>query len=92
MRIRKRRHDKKQWMQKGGIGEIIAVIFALSMAYYTDRKPNFRAEASRRKVFDMLVAEKMLVHGIHYPFPALAHVEKTPTGYREIPVAWNPTI
>jgi hypothetical protein len=40
----------------------------------------------------MLVAEKMLVQGFHYPFPALAHVEKTVTGYREIPVAWNPMI
>jgi glyoxylase-like metal-dependent hydrolase (beta-lactamase superfamily II) len=50
------------------------------------------AEAIRRKVYDMLVAEKMLVHGFHYPFPALAHVEKSATGYREVPVAWNPTI
>ncbi len=49
-----------------------------------------QAEAMRRKVYDMLVAEKMLVQGFHYPFPALAHVEKTATGYREIPVAWNP--
>jgi hypothetical protein len=46
----------------------------------------------RRKVYDMLVAEKMLVQGFHFPFPALAHVEKTATGYREIPVPWNPTI
>ena len=51
-----------------------------------------QAEAMRRKVYDMLVAEKMLVQGFHYPFPALAHVEKTATGYRDIPVAWNPTI
>lgn len=51
-----------------------------------------QAEAMRRKVYDMLVAEKMLVQGFHYPFPALAHVEKTATGYREIPVAWNPMI
>ena len=51
-----------------------------------------QAEAMRRKVYDMLVAEKMRVQGFHYPFPALAHVEKTATGYREIPVAWNPTI
>jgi len=58
---------------------------------FFDHDPN-RAEATRRKVYDMLVAEKMLVQGIHYPFPALAHVEKTATGYREIPVAWNPTI
>ena len=58
---------------------------------YFDHDP-IAAEATRRKVYDMLVAEKMLVQGFHYPFPSLAHVEKTATGYREIPVAWNPTI
>ena len=50
------------------------------------------AEATRRKVYDMLVADKMRVQGFHYPFPSLAHVEKSGSGYREIPVAWNPTI
>ncbi len=28
------------------------------------------AEATRRKVYDMLAAEKMMVQGFHYPFPA----------------------
>jgi len=50
------------------------------------------AEATRRKVYDMLVADKMLVQGFHYPFPSLAYVEKSGSGYREIPVPWNPTI
>jgi glyoxylase-like metal-dependent hydrolase (beta-lactamase superfamily II) len=50
------------------------------------------AEATRRKVYDMLVADKMRVQGFHYPFPSLAHVEKYGTGYRVIPVIWNPTI
>jgi glyoxylase-like metal-dependent hydrolase (beta-lactamase superfamily II) len=58
---------------------------------YIDQDP-VQAEATRREVYDMLVAEKMLVQAFHYPFPALAHVEKTTAGYREIPVAWNPTI
>jgi len=58
---------------------------------FIDHDP-IQAEATRRKVYDMLVAEKMLVQGFHYPFPSLAHVEKTTTGYREVPVAWNPTI
>ena len=44
-------------------------------AYY-DQDP-VMAEATRRKVYDMLVAEKMLVQGFHYPFPSVAHVEKT---------------
>ena len=51
-----------------------------------------KAEVQRRKAYDMLVAEKMLVQGFHYPFPSLAHVEKTTKGYRETPVPWNPTL
>ncbi len=50
------------------------------------------AEATRRRIYDMLVAEKMLVQGFHYPFPSLAYVEKSGSGYREIPVPWDPTI
>ncbi len=50
------------------------------------------AEATRRKVYDMVSADKLLLQGFHYPFPALAYVEKSGTGYREIPVPWNPTI
>jgi glyoxylase-like metal-dependent hydrolase (beta-lactamase superfamily II) len=50
------------------------------------------AEETRRKVYDMLVAERMPVQGFHYPFPALAHVEKSGSGYREIAVPWSPTI
>jgi glyoxylase-like metal-dependent hydrolase (beta-lactamase superfamily II) len=59
-------------------------------AFY-DHEP-VQAEATRRKVYDMLAAERMRVQGFHYPFPSLAHVEKTATGYREIPVAWSPVI
>jgi glyoxylase-like metal-dependent hydrolase (beta-lactamase superfamily II) len=59
-------------------------------AFY-DQDP-VMAEATRRKVYDMLVAEKMLVQGFHYPFPSLAYVEKSGSGYHEAPVAWNPTL
>src|SRR5262249_54951966 len=44
-------------------------------AFY-DRDP-IMGEATRRKVYDMLVAEKMLLQGFHYPFPSLAYVEKS---------------
>jgi glyoxylase-like metal-dependent hydrolase (beta-lactamase superfamily II) len=50
------------------------------------------AEATRRKVYDMVSTDKLLMQGFHYPFPALAYVEKSATGYREVPVPWNPTI
>jgi glyoxylase-like metal-dependent hydrolase (beta-lactamase superfamily II) len=59
-------------------------------AFYDQDGP--KAEATRRRVYDMLVAEKMLVQGFHYPFPSLAYVEKAGTGYREIAVPWSPTI
>jgi glyoxylase-like metal-dependent hydrolase (beta-lactamase superfamily II) len=50
------------------------------------------AEATRRKVYDMLAAEKMMVQGFHYPFPAVAYIEKSGSSYREVPVPWSPTI
>jgi glyoxylase-like metal-dependent hydrolase (beta-lactamase superfamily II) len=50
------------------------------------------AETTRRKVYDMLAADKMMVQGFHYPFPALAYVEKSGSGYREVPAPWSPTI
>jgi glyoxylase-like metal-dependent hydrolase (beta-lactamase superfamily II) len=59
-------------------------------AFY-DHEP-VQAEATRRKVYDMLSAEKMMVQGFHYPFPSVAHVEKTATGYLEIPMPWNPVL
>ena len=50
------------------------------------------AEATRRKVYDMLAADKLMVQGFHYPFPARAYIEKTASGYHETMVAWNPSI
>ena len=50
------------------------------------------AEETRRKTYDMLSADKTMVQGFHYPFPAVAFVEKTATGYRENMVPWNPVI
>jgi glyoxylase-like metal-dependent hydrolase (beta-lactamase superfamily II) len=50
------------------------------------------AEATRRKTYDMISSDKMMVQGFHYPFPALAYIEKSGSGYREIPAPWNPTI
>lgn len=59
-------------------------------AFYDQDGP--KAEATRRRVYDMLVADRTLVQGFHYPFPGLAYVEKAGNGYRELPVPWNPVI
>ena len=50
------------------------------------------AEVTRRKVYDMLAADRMMVQGFHYPFPSVAYIEKTPTGYRENYVQWSTTL
>lgn len=71
----------------------IPVLFVENPTWHAaiDQDP-VMAEATRRKIYDMLVAEKMLVQGFHYPFPALAHVERTANGYREVLVPWNTSI
>jgi glyoxylase-like metal-dependent hydrolase (beta-lactamase superfamily II) len=56
-----------------------------------DQDPDM-AEATRRKTYDMLSADKLLVQGFHFPFPGAAHVEKDGNGYRVIPVPWNPVL
>jgi glyoxylase-like metal-dependent hydrolase (beta-lactamase superfamily II) len=71
----------------------IPVLFARRPGWHAgfDQDPR-QAEETRRKVYDMLAAERMLVQGFHYPFPALAHIEKAGDGYREVLVPWNPVI
>ena len=51
-----------------------------------------KAAATRRKVYDMLVAEKLPVQGFHFPFPALARIEKQGDGYRVVPAPWSPVL
>ena len=71
----------------------IPVLFAANPGWHPFVDQDFAlAEATRRKVFDMLAAEKMLVQGFHFPFPALAHIEKAGDGYRQVMVPWNPNI
>ncbi len=44
-----------------------------------------KAAATRRRVYDMLVAEKLPVQGYHFPFPSLGRIEKQGNGYRVVP-------
>lgn len=46
-----------------------------------------QAAASRRRIYDMLAAERMPVQAYHFPFPALSRIEKDGAGYRVVPVA-----
>ena len=50
------------------------------------------AEQTRRKIYDMAVADKMPIQGYHFPFPGRGYVEKSGSGYRLVPAMWNPAI
>jgi glyoxylase-like metal-dependent hydrolase (beta-lactamase superfamily II) len=56
-----------------------------------DSEPE-KAVATRRRIFDMASAEKILVAGYHFPFPGLGYIEKAGTGYRLVPAAWSPVL
>jgi glyoxylase-like metal-dependent hydrolase (beta-lactamase superfamily II) len=70
---------------------------ALLFVRNPDYQPAFdfdgpQAVATRRKLYDQVSADKMMLQGFHLPFPAVGYIEKDGNGYRFIPLPWNPTI
>lgn len=49
-----------------------------------------QAVETRKRLLDRAAADRMLVHGYHFPFPATGHIAKTGTGYELVPVLWQP--
>lgn len=45
------------------------------------------AKQTRRRIFDMLVQEKMVAGGFHFPFPAFGTIEAAGSGYAFKPMA-----
>jgi glyoxylase-like metal-dependent hydrolase (beta-lactamase superfamily II) len=77
--------DKKVFVQSDVCNNV--AVFAPNPDWrgFFDQDPP-KAAATRRKVYDMLVAEKLPVQAYHFPFPALARVEKAGAGYRVMPM------
>jgi hypothetical protein len=48
-----------------------------------------KAAATRKRIFDMVSADKMLVAGYHMPFPGLGYVEKAGAAYRWVPHSYQ---
>lgn len=44
----------------------------------------------RKRMLDRAAADRMLVQGYHFPFPATGHIARTGAGYDFIPVQWQP--
>ena len=51
-----------------------------------------QAAETRKKLYDMAASEKMVVQGFHFPFPGVAYVEKSGSGYRLVAVPWSSSI
>jgi glyoxylase-like metal-dependent hydrolase (beta-lactamase superfamily II) len=47
------------------------------------------AAATRRRVFDMVATDRLLVAGMHLHFPGFAHMTRGPQGYTLLPEAWK---
>ena len=50
------------------------------------------AVETRKKLLDRAAADKLLVAGYHWPFPATGYITKEGSGYRLHPVPWNPVL
>jgi glyoxylase-like metal-dependent hydrolase (beta-lactamase superfamily II) len=48
-----------------------------------------KAAATRKRIFDMVTNEDLLVAGFHMPFPGLGYVEKTQSAYRWVPHSYQ---
>ncbi|MBU8539134.1 MBL fold metallo-hydrolase [Falsiroseomonas tokyonensis] len=62
------------------------------------RRPDFRvafdfdpaaAEATRRRILDMVSTDRIRVTGYHFPFPATGHMAKDGQGYRFVASDWS---
>ncbi len=89
------------YVLSSGTGKVFIQSDVTNMPYLFAANPGWHAffdqdadmaEKTRRKTYDMVVADKLQVQGFHYPFPGLGNVEKDGSGYRVIPAHWNPVI
>jgi glyoxylase-like metal-dependent hydrolase (beta-lactamase superfamily II) len=57
-----------------------------ALAFDTDQAA---AISTRRRVFDMVATDKLMIAGAHLPFPGLGHVAKASAGYAYVPMSWS---
>lgn len=48
-----------------------------------------QAAKTRARIFDMAATDKMMVAGMHLPFPGFGHVAKRAGGYEYVPAPWR---
>lgn len=75
------------------LGDLVhnhAVQFARpEVAFEFDNDPK-QAVATRKRIFHLAAREKLMVAGMHLPFPGIGHVRKEPKGYAWVPAEFAP--
>ena len=51
-----------------------------------------KAAETRKATLDRIAADRTRIAGYHFPFPAVAHLDKAGDGFRYVPVLWNPAM
>ncbi|MFD1333070.1 MBL fold metallo-hydrolase [Methylopila musalis] len=52
-----------------------------------------QAEATRRRMLDMVARDRLAVAGYHFPFPAVGHIARRASDeYAFVPQMWNPAL
>ena len=81
---------------KGAFANVRKINGGLSADQLIGRNPDWAvqfdmnadvAREVRRKTFAMMVSERMIVGGFHFPFPAFGRIEKMRNGFDFKPVA-----
>jgi glyoxylase-like metal-dependent hydrolase (beta-lactamase superfamily II) len=81
-----------------GNQSMMTIVDATNIAYLFVRNPEWQAVFdmdgnmavdTRKRLLDRAAADKMLVAGYHWPFPAAGYITKEGSGYRLNPVAWS---
>lgn len=49
-----------------------------------------QAAATRKRIFDMAATDRVMIAGMHLPFPGVGHIEKDGDRYAYHPVEWTP--
>ena len=80
---------------------LVQVDITAGAAFLTVKNPEWQfgsdvdkplAVQTRRKLYDMAIAEKMPIQAFHAAFPGLVRVEKDGNGYRWVPAIWNASL
>jgi hypothetical protein len=51
-----------------------------------------KAAATRKRLLDMAAAERLLIAGIHLPFPGFGYVDRAVEGFAFVPAPWEPVL